>query len=134
MSQFRRTCGFACLGLLALAICTGTPGQVLAGSIGFVNGTQQVVMVQGSSTDAKGRVRFGQPHKVNPKETVLDQAGGPGPKTITITDPKQPGVILYQGVIQFAGKDLMYNIEPDPNAKGKVKISSTAVPAMMPKK
>src|SRR5262249_41060915 len=109
---------------------------------GYQNMTNLVVMVQGSSTDAKGNEHKGPPHQINPKESAFDQVNTPGPKKITIYDPKKANVIYYQGTINFAGKDQVFSIQLD-NAGGagaapKVKLVPVPIPmpqAMpMPKK
>jgi len=138
MIRLPHTFGVLCLGLLILALA-GVPGRVEAGSLGYQNMTNLVIMVQGSSTDAKGVVHKGPPHEVNPKEAAFDQVSTPGPKTITIYDPKQANRIYYQGTINFGGKDQVYSIEFDNPARAmgaapKVKLVPVAIPVAMPKK
>jgi hypothetical protein len=115
---------------LALALFAWAPETGFAGSLGYQNMTNLVVMVQGSSTDAKGMVHKGPPHQINPKESAFDQVATPGAKTITIYDPKQANVIYYQGTINFAGKDLLFSIQLDnaPGAAQKVKLVPVPIP------
>jgi hypothetical protein len=133
MSLAVRSSGLACL---SLALLVGAPGRVAAGSLGYQNMTNLVVMVQGSSTDAKGNEHKGPPHEINPKETAFDQINAAGPKKITIYDPKKANVIYYQGTINFTGKDQLYSIQFDnagaAGAAPKVKLVPVPIPQAMP--
>jgi hypothetical protein len=133
MTRSPRQTGFVCLSLLALALGGFLPARAAAGSLGFQNDTNLVVMVQGSSTDAQGRVHFGQPHKLNPKDTAWEKVG-PGVKNIIIYDPKNPKTIFYQGPINVGVKDELFSVSQD--AAKNVKIAPLPAPgaAMMPKK
>jgi hypothetical protein len=117
-----------CLGLALLALA---PRPASAASLGYQNMTNLVVMVQGSSTDAKGVEHKGTPHQINPKESAYDQINTPGTKTITIYDPKQANTVYYKGTINFMGNDQLFSIQMDNAAAGatpKVKLVPVPIP------
>jgi hypothetical protein len=101
-----------------------------AGWLAYRNGTQVPVIIQVSMI-VNGQERRCQPHLMNPLEAAWDQVFGPGPKLITIYDPKSRQV-LCQERINFAGKDLFFVIQLDPVAKGRLRLQPVADPRLMP--
>jgi len=136
MTNLSQRCRTASLMLLALTLCGALPATAEAAWMGYTNGTNMVVLVQGSSQAPNAMIRRGPPHQINPKEAAWDQVQ-PGVKTITIFDPRQPNKIFFHGQVTVGDKDVFFAIQPDgvgPDKVPRVKLVPVAPPANMPRR
>src|SRR5262245_23696594 len=97
------------LALLSPAATLAAP----AAWLGFRNDTNMPVIVQGSSV-VNNAMRHGKPNLLYQGTVSWERVTQPGSKIITIYDPKQPKLILFQGTVVIAAGDLFFSIEVDP--------------------
>ncbi|HEV8061839.1 MAG TPA: hypothetical protein VGP68_18315 [Gemmataceae bacterium] len=131
------------LGVATLFLSGGTCAGADGGWLGIRNDTNGPIVVQGVSII--NRVpRQGPRHVLQPGQESWDVMIAPGNKMIIIADAKQPTRTLLQQTVNYAGADLFYSVQPDPNgaaanpngprngfAVSKVKIT-TAKPTTTP--
>jgi hypothetical protein len=122
MNRHYRNWATACL---ALALLGGLPARAAAAGIGFQNGLNVRVVVQGSSV-VNNVVRRGQPLVLPPGKILWDTNLPPGDREIAIYDAQMPARILYRAVIPFQGQDLMLYILPA--GPGRVRLSDRPPP------
>lgn len=106
-----RSLGSTCPRLAALLIVCLAPAAAPAQSLRFHNDTKGAVLLQTACVD-RGIFRQGPRFQLLPdRETPAILL--PGNKIITISDPRMPTRVLYQGTIPASLEEQRYSIVPD---------------------
>lgn len=98
-------------GVAALIALSAWASPAWAVGLAIRNDTNMPLYVQGG-TVVNNVVRKGRPYLLNPGQVVADQAL-PGPKRLTIYDPRQPARILLDDTFILGQVDLILSIRAD---------------------
>jgi hypothetical protein len=114
----------ATLALFLFALVSA-PAQ--AAGIGFKSNLPIPVIVQGA-TNVDNMLRRGAPVVIAPGKLGWDLNLKAGVRYITIYDGRQPTRVLFQGPVDFQGKDLLFAIQPVPRNPFRVAVLSVPPP------
>lgn len=124
---------------MAVTVCVVAclfPAKAAASWLGYRNDTAQPVTVQ-TSVLVNGRVVRGTPHVLYPGEVAWDSVAAPGPRQISIYDPKAGNRLVAQDSINIGNVDIFLSVQlqavqpaPGKAAVPVVRLVPTRVPVL----
>ncbi|MBX7105750.1 MAG: hypothetical protein K1X57_16830 [Gemmataceae bacterium] len=105
---------------VALLVFLYAPASVSASWLGFKNETTSPVTVQ-TAVVVNGRVVRGNPHVLYPGEIAWDNVPAPGPRQISVYNPKANNALVAQESINIGNADIFLSVQlvQQPQQPGK---------------
>src|SRR5438045_133033 len=89
----------------AALITAAAPAWVQAAWLGYKNDTQTVIIVQSASA-VNNQLRPGKAHVLYPGEIAWDAVTAPGPRRLSVYDPKQSNRLLLWDTVNSQNLDI----------------------------